>query len=310
MRKVFNLKSFWLISAATLVAVFVLSVNLSRVYEAKTDILIIPKSAVAVENANQIIENMQNLPTTLTFFNRMAEENADVANDTLAELPDYKKKIYWNSELNVSRVGNSGILQITARDKDRYRAEVLSSQTTKTLLGSVGLYYDIRNNLDVRIIDPTVTDYSAGTFNYMIFSEILLGVLVIIFLAFSAGIAIFEKEKNLQIELPNFLSNYENIFSLSRLKKEDAAPVLEKNDVAKSVPLEKEWTLGAEEKPYTDFVNRTKVASAPANLPIAEDETFLEVPQELPEKNKMPLTHEATDEEVKARLNKLLSGKL
>ena len=312
-----------------LAAIFMLSVNLDRAYKSTTRLLIIPRSPVSVKNADQVIGNLVQVPYSLSFYDRMAKENADVTDATVAELPDYKRQAYWNSALQVQRIGTSGVLEISVTDKDRYQAEVLSSQASKTLLGVVGLYYNIETDLDVRIIDPTVTDYSAGETDYALLLERLLGAFLLIwfifFVSLNLNLNLLRKEAAIKTAMPNFFARYGNSFSSAKTKDDEIIPV-----------PEKEWTLPPEEKPYTDFIKTNKVASAPFNLPIAEDESFLTTPEEktvedyaiepaktpadniseiepttpVVSEEAVPITREATPEEVKARLNKLLSGKL
>ena len=266
MGKVFNLKTFWIVYIIAVVAIFVMSVNAGRVYESVTEVLIIPKSDMAVKNSEQIIANLSQLPYTLAFYDRMVAENEDAANAAATELPDYKKKADWNSRLKIMRVGTSGIFKIMTTDQDRYQAEVLSSEAAKTLVSTVGLYYNIETDLDVRIIDPTITNYSAGAFDFVLFFESISAAFLGIFFIFFVSLTVFEEEAIPQIARSNFFAWPE---------KESATEFSIENAVEK-VPTEvkKEWTLPVEEKPYTDFVNTTRTASAPANLPIAEDEIF------------------------------------
>jgi hypothetical protein len=70
----------------------------------------------------------------------------------------------------------------------------------------------------------------------------------------------------------------------------------------------------SEIKPEKKQFNLGKKAVAPDNLPISDNSLFSApvVPKEEMNNSsdKKPLTHEATPEQVKERLNKLLSGKL
>lgn len=332
MKNIFNLKSFWIAFIVAAIVIFVVSINANRAYQSETTILIIPKSEAAAQNSDQIIENLRQLPTTLAFYVRMAEDKEDVTDETIAELSEYKKKIYWNAELQVVRVGTSGVLKIIATNRDRYQAEIISSQVAASLIGTIGLYYDIENDLDVRIIDPTITDYANGAFNLWLFIESMLGFFFLETILFYCGMAFFEKERSLQISRPKFFFPY---------KKTDAilSPESEEEKEEAVLPLEKKWSI--EDKPYTDFVKTQKTSGAPANLPVAEEDDFSTQPEAETQKEpvatempsvtgfstsarevgipeiaaetlqpEMPITREATAEEVKARLNKLLSGKL
>ncbi len=313
MKNVLKSKTFWLVFAVAAVAIFLLFLNVGQTYRSETDILIIPKSELAVKNSEQIVENLSQLPLTLSFYQKMISDNQGVAKSTVLELPSYNQKAYWNSKLKIERVGMSGEIKLVASDKDSYYAETLSSQAVKTLINTVGIYYDIQNDLDIRIIEPVITRKINGTFNYAQFAESLLGVFALLFLLFSFFGTVFEKIEMPSFTRPRFSFPYSNKKHLSG--KATANIPLEKTVVAS----EKDWTTA--EKPYTDFSKNNKTASAPANLPIAKDDLVEKESVVAPTKKVTssavsvsekiaPINKEATAEEVKERLNKLLSGKL
>ena len=322
MKKVFKLKTFWLTGIIAIAVIFLALLNANRTFQSETDILIIPKSDVSVKNAGQIIENIQQIPYSLSFYKRMLADNPDVADTAIMELPDYKQKVFWNSEIKVERVGISGELKIIASDKNSSQAQTLSSQASSSLIGTMGLYYDIKNDLDVRIIDPTITQETGGVFNYLLFTELSVGALIVIFFLFLFALSIFEFEKFKLpvVTRPNFSFQYKNpLANLLSNKKSSIASMESAEDVSatEKPSLKKTWPM--EEKPYTAFV---KTASAPANLPIAEEDGIEEksvsatpLEESISEIQKVnntttPIIREATAEEVKERLNKLLSGKL
>ncbi len=336
MQKIFKLKSFWIVFALAVFSVFIGTLNTGRVYRSETDILVIPKSVVAVKNSDQILENLSKLPTMLSFYEKVTNANENVIDATVSELPDYKKKIFWNSELHVERTAGSGILKIITTDKTSYQAEELNKQATETLIGTVGLYYDIKTDLDLRIVDPVITSYdSEGLFNFNLF---LIG-LGISFLAILAIFFAFDffptQEKPLEFPIADIFARYKK--SASPLFQRGTAPrelVVSEEEKAADEIIHQESLLPREEPtaPERSVVSFSKSASAPANLPIAQElpfavqeEIFPESEDEkvLPEMkeeikivktvetpSKIPLTHEATAEEVKERLNKLLSGKI
>lgn len=344
MKEIFKFKAFWLALAASCAVIFTAALNLNQSFRSETDLLVIPKSATAVENSDQIIGNLLQIPRTLTFFNKMNQENPDTLKENVAELPDNKRKDYWNSKIKIERAGESGILKFTAFDKDRYLAQTLGEQAAKTLIASAGLYYDIRNDIDIRIIDGPVTGYFSLYPDWFLFLASIAASFAIVFLSFWLSFFIFRKKENASSWSRPFWTpqNSPKLEGLQKFQKEvklqPESEKQEKREVEEKKPVvhkEESWT--AAEEPYVAF---TKKATAPDNLPIAEnfpeftedhsipksqnnksihipeEKTEQEEPAEAevkitpePEEEK-PIIREATPEEVKERLNKLLSGKL
>lgn len=291
MKEIFKLKTFWIVFIVATFAIFITLLNFNRVYQSQTKILIIPKSNLAVKNSNQVIENLSRLPYTLSFYKRMSQENDDVVYDSILELPNYKREIFWNSKIKIKREGKSGVLDIITLDKSRYKAGVLNNQAVKTLLTTASFYYNIKTDIDIRIVDSMITNYSSRINLFFLSLESLSIGFLITFFSFFISFVLFEKET-----LPKI--NHSALFLKSK----------------KPSFVEKKWI--SEEKPYTDF---SKKANAPENLPVAQNSFFentdkakisKEETKPLEEKREkdIPIIREATPEEVKKRLNQLLSG--
>jgi hypothetical protein len=276
MQEIFKSRKFYITLFLATAIVFLAFININRAFKSETDILVIFKSEKAAESADIILENLKVLPKSLSFYDKVIADNKDAQNEQILELPDYKRQKYWNETINIERIGGSSVLKFVAMDKDQYNAEVLSTQTVKSLIRIIGVYYDIKNDIDIRIINEPITESSfAGSYGFVFLESLLLGII----LAFILNYSLVLLEQNQPEE--------EKRASFSWTYKE-----------------KKELEILPQEKKYQGF---TKKASAPMNLPIAEDLIF-EVSKKPEEKT--PLTHEATPEQVKERLNKLLSGKL
>ncbi|MDO9231788.1 MAG: hypothetical protein Q7U36_04930 [bacterium] len=296
MEKIFKSKKFYIIFIFATAFVFLLFINLSRTYKSQTDILIIFKSENSAQNANIILENLTTLPKSLSFYDRVVQDEEDAQNEAISELPDYKRKDYWNRIVEIRRVGNSSVLEFIAKDNDSYTAEVLSTQTVKTLLSVIGVYYDIKNDIGIRIIDGPVTKTSfSGSYFYAFIESLLAGFFLALILNYFLFLSGQEKPKE------KIKTNL--IWSYKETPKDEVKQVAIKIEKAK-----KPIAMAEEYIPIF-----SKKAVAPDNLPIVEDIPIFEQPQkEEPKKEevKTPLIHEATAEEVKERLNRLLSGKL
>lgn len=262
------------------------------------DIMVIFKSEKSAQNADVILENLKLIPKSLSFYDKLTVDNSDTKNETISELPNYKRKKYWNEIIKIERVDGSSFLSFVAYDKDSYTAEVLSTQTVKSLIATIGVYYDIRNDIDIRIVDgPTTTLAFSGSYIFYLFESIILGLVLSFILSyfFSLPKQALPKKK---LET-NLTWSY----------KEESTDAKREMPIVKEIKKEKKSIFIPEE-----FIPISgKKAVAPDNLPIAEDIPVFEKPAKeegKKEETKSTLTHEATEEEVKARLNKLLSGKL
>lgn len=271
-------------------------VNFNRAYISTSHILIIPKSDVAAINSEQIIENLSLVPSTLSFYDRMISGNE--FDDLVSELSKQKRKDYWKSKLRIKRVSQSGILEISALDKTRYQAEITNHSTVQTLIKYIGFYYDIKNDVDLRIIDGPITKETSANSNIFLFSLSLISGFILTFVLLFFSSYFSEKKKGIE-KIRSDIFNFKKNFPRKEKNMEDLNKII----------LQEE-----EEKPL-DFLEKEpifqiKKASAPANLPIAPEEEKIEEKKEIKkEKNTPePIIREATAEEVKERLNKLLSG--
>ena len=348
MKEIFKSKTFWLVFVIAAAVIFVALINLNQTYESRTDILVILRSQTAVQNSDQILNNLAALPSSLSFYDKMIQDNPDVIAAGTESMPDAEKKAYWDSKIKIERLPGSGILEITAIDPSMSRAEIFSESAANELVATAGFYYNIQADIDIRIIDGPITRQTCIYPEYILFFEGLVGGFLLVTFAFFISFLLFgEKEENISQRPIRWTFTGEKTFSplsrtLENIGWESAAIDLQKkrNDVKlKPVPEadKSEEKATPKEELQAEFpeaqLSTSKKAAAPANLPIAEDLPGFSVPQSkdnkpaiVPEKKeealpaeekkeaelekKEPIIREATPDEVKERLNKLLSGKL
>lgn len=329
MGEFFKSKTFWLIFILTLAAVFVAGMSSSRVFKSEMDILFIPKSEKAVRNIDQIISNAREIPTALSFYDKMLELNGDIE-DGAAGLPDYKRKLFWNEKLSVEKNKSSGFLAVSVLDSNQWQAEVISRQVANDIVAVMSRYYDTKNDLDIRVTDGPIVSQTlkwpvAGWALLAIAAGIFLGVpvswLVNYFLMRKSASGRREK-----MTMPRAFSiSWEKAFPFGKGEAQPEKPdpfipkTKERLEVERefSAPKMADKKIIAEKK---EAVARgiTKKASVPANLPIAE-EFHLPISEfrkeeikkvETEKKEELKSTREATPEEVRERLNKLLRGEM
>lgn len=295
---------FWMASILLTAVIFVVTVNASKVFEVQTTILFLPKTELTARNINQIIANAEQISLSHSFLDTLAEKN-----------------------IKTAQIGKSGMLSLSVMSETQIKAEALSQSATSGLLATMSKYYNIKTDLDMRIVDgPIVSRVIKINIWLLIFLSLLLGFAIgFLFTLFS--IFLTQKEESVSDEPTDFQAVPVELpkvsFSETRVKKNDN---LSKMRNIFNFDTEEVVSLA---QPKKDFVVSEKKAAAPANLPISEEapdfnfSTEVILPTEpiveeikeikpvetmIAESTAIDTTREATSEEVKARLNKLLSG--
>lgn len=305
MKKVFKAKSFWIISILASGVIFVAFLNLDRIWKAQMEIMFIAKNETTSQNLDTILTNMKNIVKSQAFFERVASYDNDFKGVSV-DLPDQKQAAYWNSKISVKIIPKSSILEIEVSDKNNFLAYDLSRTVSRELARNSSLFYNAKSELDIRFIEGPLTfsDTKHGE-GYILIGSLLTGLIFTFFsfLISESAAKNFPQNNGKDGNLPfsgSFQNYQKNKLNLFPIKKDE-------------LPNDKP------EKTEIKSVKERK-AVAPQNLPIAEsfpwetddsNSPYLVKKEAIsaPSKEK-PIIREATPEEVKERLNKLLSGKL
>lgn len=313
---------------------FLLFINAFSTHTAKVEILFNAKSETAALQSRQILDNLVALPKTLFFYDRLLKYNKDVRDIAAGENPVQRKKV-WNEFITIRKIGkNSSIFEIAITTKLESDANQLAQKTVRNLFDTASFYYDIKNDIDLRVVDGPIVEKNvfSGWFKALILS-IVFGFLTAFILQsiinnskklFSNGRQIFggkswfdfgkktaessEEEKKYLESL--YISEQMRMQLGFQKKKEE-----EKKQKSAEFREMKKLTKMLEPDKYPNFreVPKTSQAksSAPANLPIAEDTLFFnEPPEETAQKDEQKEYPEPSEEQFKERLNKLLKGEL
>lgn len=299
----FNISVYASILALVLgTVIFALLQGKFRTTESEVDIIILPKSEMTVLESDQIAENMTIIPTRLSFYEKLLADNAGI-NDQFGGLASEKRKAEWNKILKVERKGKSTIIEIKIQDKSQ--SPILASQAARTLFDVMSQYYNIKTEIDFRIIDGPITTSVIGSWPILALASLISGII----LAFLINILYFSLSG---LSRPRFAEKSEMV----SLKMPQELPKINFADDNYFKTLEKEEPIRQD---------KIKKAPAPENLPI--------VPAELPVdegtlkniysaeelksdqiESRKPAEPKAkpepTDEELKKRLNQLLKGDL
>lgn len=328
---------------------FLLLLGSFKTYRSEISVMVSAKSQLAAEQQPVIISNMLELPTTLAFYDRLLKLNPDVR-DVAEGLSSKQRKADWNEMLSVEQASfDASVIKIAITTNRQSDSVQLASKTVRTLFDTTAFYYDVKKDLDLRIVDGPITRVQVLGWYWLLAVSALLGFAVAImlnFVFFSDKKILGKKSKffgkNFFLELkkkPATLieNELESLNKLYQSEQEQAEkPFVFKKELENVAATEaqdekfqeiKKITKELEPSKYPNFpempVRRHGQASAPDNLPIGDD-TFLfqpeveptkavaEAEEDLPvaEEIKKDIKAEPTEEELKKRLNSLLRGEL
>lgn len=330
---------FFLACLILTVAFFLAFTNIFKTYTASITILVNAKSEIAASQERQIVGNMLEFPRLLSFYDRLLKYNPDVRDVAQSKSPA-QRKAFWNDILSVKKVGrDSSLIKISITTLQKNDAEQLVQKTARTLFDTAGLYYNIKKDVDLRIVEGPISKRNICGWEWLFLLSLVLGFLVTIFLQkmISRSLDIFIKKesflknKNLFDFNPPVVgktpvSPEAEIESLKELYMSDQVetvfPIQQKTETSQFQEMKK-LTKMTEQDKYPNFREVPKYsqqkASAPENLPIADKSFFVHTGlniQEPPQQEQFSSLEpeikksEPTTKELKERLNKLLEGKI
>jgi len=356
MQEIKQSKIFWTFLIATfLVGLFLFSFS-GKKFQSQIDILLIPKSKVTAKNADKIQNDITQIIQSLNFYDQLLDSQNLSTEFSLGRTATQRKSD-WNKKINVEKSKNSNIVSIFTFDTDRNQSEILSQKVARQISDTMSQYYNIRTDLEIRIIDGPFSKNAKSFFEplaWILSLSIALILGIGAFLFFNSFEWETRSEKiNLNEDFFNFKNSpikqeeeyifptkeeplNEEFFEIEEQPKEEMEIEKETEELEETFPeifsLEEffpEEKTGIPEEIFEELpeikTSAPKTASAPANLPVAESSDVLFSPNQKNEESKTsqeeileilekakafqePKIHEATPEEVKARLNRLLKG--
>ncbi len=129
-----------------------LSLDSFREYRAEISIIVLPESNALA--ADQVVENIAILPTTLSFFDALIASDERIAEfSDIDEQPMAVRKSVWSEMLQVERQRESGVITYSIAAESQEEAVLLARQMSKMLFEQIGAYYDIRSDISVRLVE-------------------------------------------------------------------------------------------------------------------------------------------------------------
>ncbi len=190
-----NFKKRWkvILLAGFILAIisFVFSLFLPLDYRADAQVLLISQSRYGVDpytvvkSAERVGENLAQVMKTDDFFNKvMMQAGYDLDKSKFENISEIKKRKLWQKTLQASVVYGTGVLNVSAFDKDKAEAEQLANAAVSALTAKGWEY--IGGDVSIKVVNQAVaTKYPArpNLLMNMIFGFIigvlLMGVLLI-----------------------------------------------------------------------------------------------------------------------------------
>lgn len=239
-----------------------------RGYGAEVTVLIVSRTGTAPASSD-VAEDVAELVRTLAFYDRMLA-GSDRIDDAFEGYAPDKRKALWNGTVSVEHPDDSGVLVIRARNDASETAKLLARETAQTMFSVAGFYYDVKTDIDMRIIDgPIVSAVLVRPISFVM-TSVLSGFFVTSLFFFLLSV------------VPRLIAGRKRDISFAdtHMAPEKAYPEFSIGeavpwiDPKKFIPA-KPSTLSFQETKEASSVQASRSvahAPAPANLPVADDE--------------------------------------
>ena len=335
-----------ILTSVFMLAFFLVGMQKFKAYESEMTILVVPKSANAVGQQAQILDNLIQLPKTLAFYDRLLKDNTTFQDSSAGESPLIRKNS-WNDMFSIKQVSQKGsMLSVSISINSQADADIIVSKTARTLLDMTSFYYNVKDDVDLRIVDGPITKVVVNRWPLLLLISLLFGSLLTLavekILGLKKSVVANQEEISENKPFQNFnffkkinqpmpieaLENlyehetkiFQNLFAKKKpaLSEQPAEKLVEKTEeievaepVAEVAHLQEIASRGV----YPNFpempVHGAPKSFAPANLPIADFAIENDLPnQEAEAEPEAEKIHEPTSDELKNRLNQLLKGDL
>ena len=286
---------FLFMAMALSVSVYLLVMSGNFSYTSQIDILLSPKNTKTAIHLDELKNNI------VKIFN---EKNS------------------IDDEINITAEENNSLIELKTVENSRQLAMTLSEENLMKFMNSISKYYDIKNDLEVRIVNRNVIKNQRNIF-YVSMWSIVVGSLLASFI--QLVIDNIEKIRSLggnkrqgkprQMSAGKIRNDLKNVLNFNKEKIEKLSGVGQNSEKEKT---EEKFVLKKEEKIIKESKNNNgektrefseqnqtvfKKSSSPKNLPTA----LMEEKEVITDENVQEIFQEPTEEEFKRKLNQLLN---
>lgn len=154
---------------------FLIGLTRIKTYQSDVTILVIPKSENATRQRSQILNNIIQLPKSLAFYDRLLQDNPSFEDSSADEKPEKRKQI-WNEMISVKQNDtNTSMILFTISTSGEKGADIIASKTVRTIFDVTSAYYNVKDDVDLRIIDGPITKTVYPGWPWTLLFSIILG---------------------------------------------------------------------------------------------------------------------------------------
>lgn len=309
MNLILKSKLFWASTLLISAVIFVGFNNSSQLYQANIDVIIVPKNDKTASQMDTILANAVQIPKSLSFYNETVDFNKQLGNQNII-FPSFTKESDWKSKIDVKRQGNSSIIRLSVLSKNSAQAKDISRAVALNLTRDLSQLYNIKTDLDSRIVSQSMSNYASFyTIPLLTVAAIILGFLItfVVFIISAILSDAITRHYFLKIKMPKILAK-------NKLPQPESEPYVFGN--TNKDQDQKPETLSTEPEAMKEHaIHYSAKAAAPDNLPVVDDDSIFKAQPMKPEEPKnidqtKKTSKVVTPEEVRERLNKLLSGRM
>ena len=308
----------WIVFSCTFIFILL---SQSITYRSEMILLVIPKNERIAVVSEDIAGNLNEMVGTLFFYEKLLKDNPGIE-DEWADFSKDKKKKLWNEKAKAFHRAGSTVFVVEIMDKKQAQSNFLAKQLVGSLFNLAGKYYNIKTDIDLRILEGPITKMILRGWYWIVLAGILIGAffswLVQLFFIF------IEKLFSTKSKLKFSSIKFPKIKNTSGRKKEDLEKLIEnyaeKDNVFFAPKIKKEFRKSnppinlpiasvIEEKDVQEKEDDIHTVQQKNEIPaFKEDQIGLE--QIIEEENTNKIIPEPTEDEFKKRLNQLLKGDL
>lgn len=336
-------KRFVLVFAALFLLIFTLTLRNSFAYESKLKVLVLLKSESAALQQDRITDTLAELPLTLNFYDYLLD-TSEVLSESDGKLSADRRLEAWKKIFHAERVpnGKGAIISLKATAASAESAQLIASDTFRALVEYSSKLYDAKTDVQLRAIDGPHASRTNGEWIWIFWGSFALALAAALMLEYAwdgledatralrgkTRTDISEKIKELRDliapakgESAQKTESLEGFYEKQKNQTEDELPAKKESVQAEETPVRGTYPNFPEMPPVRNFSFEEAEGSemksgAPDNLPVGDVPVFGQAPSNLPvadtieEAGEGLVEKEPTQEELKARLNQLLKGKI
>lgn len=308
----------WLVFSGTFIFILL---SQSVVYRSEMILLVVPKNEKIAITSEEIAGNLTEMAGTLFFYEKLLKDNPSIE-DEWANFSKDKKKKLWNEKFKAFHQAGSTTFIVEITDKNQAQSNFLAKQSVNSLFNLAGRYYNIKTDIDLRILEGPITKMILRGWYWIVLAGILVGAffswLVQLFFLF------IEKLFSTKSKLKFSSIKFPKIKKTSGRKKEDLEKLIEnytekdnaffapkiKTEFRKSnPPMNLPIASAIEERDIQEEEDDIQAAEQEIEISAVKEEQ-IGLEQIIKKENTNEIVPEPTEDDFKKRLNQLLRGDL